>query len=245
MTNARKIANVCIGITLITLIIFVVVILVLKYSVEGESNLPFEISKIILVSNSQGIDKEDTENKWNFDLEQNNDIYIYIQNNENYNRTEILEKILLNNFSITKEKDVGITKIYKPSENSNELFANIEENEVTELEYVGESQTNMKKLQISNQGGIIAFRVGNNNIGKYISNEGEEINHTQLLKMANIKEEDLKQKIKFDITLELKGGKKFKTTEEVGLPVEGIIDNGSANKEILELKDLIFKRIEN
>lgn len=245
MTNARKIANVCIGITLITLIIFVVVILVLKYSVEGESNLPFEISKIILVSNSQGIDKEDTENKWNFDLEQNNDIYIYIQNNENYNRTEILEKILLNNFSIIKEKDVGITKIYKPSENSNELFANTEENEVTELEYVGESQTNMKKLQISNQGGIIAFRVGNNNIGKYISNEGEEINHTQLLKMANIKEEDLKQKIKFDITLELKGGKKFKTTEEVGLPVEGIIDNGSANKEILELKDLIFKRIEN
>ena len=245
MTNARKIANVCIGITLITLIIFVVVILVLKYSVEGESNLPFEISKIILVSNSQGIDKEDTENKWNFDLEQNNDIYIYIQNNENYNRTEILEKILLNNFSIPKEKDVGITKIYKPSENSNELFANTEENEVTELEYVGESQTNMKKLQISNQGGIIAFRVGNNNIGKYISNEGEEINHTQLLKMANIKEEDLKQKIKFDITLELKGGKKFKTTEEVNLPVEGIIDNGSANKEILELKDLIFKRIEN
>ena len=48
-----------------------------NYDENGEKNLPFNISKISIISTSEGIDKtSETENKWAFDINQNNDIYI-------------------------------------------------------------------------------------------------------------------------------------------------------------------------
>ena len=243
MTNFKKIFNICIGITLTVAIIFVILILVVKYNVEGESNLPFEIGKIVLVSSSEGIDKANDTNRWAFDLEQSNDIYIYIQGNDQYTKTEIIEKVILDNFKINKENQIGVSKIYRPSTQENEMFNNSEEYEASQIIYEGNTQTNIKELQISNQGGIAAFRVGNNNIGEYISNEQEEVDHTQLLKLANVDEQDLKEKVSFDITIELKGGKKYKTTKEIEFPVSGVVENGSTNKELTDLTDVVFKRI--
>ena len=45
-------------VVILTLIITVICLLMLKYSVEGENNMPFEISQLITVSTAEGIDIE-------------------------------------------------------------------------------------------------------------------------------------------------------------------------------------------
>ena len=55
-------------------------ILVLRYQVEGESNMPFKLTKISIVESVEGIETESAEEKWNINVNQNNDIYIYIEN---------------------------------------------------------------------------------------------------------------------------------------------------------------------
>ena len=60
-------------------ILFTVVIsIMLKYDVEGEKELPFSISKILIISTVDGSLNEDAENIWNIGITQVNDIYMYI-----------------------------------------------------------------------------------------------------------------------------------------------------------------------
>ena len=73
----KKSFHICIVIVIISIILFALGIIVLRYNVEGETNMPFILKKIILISSSEGIDKDSGENKWTFDINQNNDIYIY------------------------------------------------------------------------------------------------------------------------------------------------------------------------
>ena len=70
----------------------------LKYAVEGENNMPFELSQLIVVSTAEGVENNKNENIWNFDLMQNNDVYLYIGKNKSYKETEIIKNITLSNF---------------------------------------------------------------------------------------------------------------------------------------------------
>ena len=54
---------------------------ILRYQVEGESNMPFKISKISIIESVEGMETEGANEKWNFNVNQNNDIYIYIEKN--------------------------------------------------------------------------------------------------------------------------------------------------------------------
>ena len=67
---------------MITVIIFAILcvggILILRYQVEGESNLPFKITKISIVESVEGMENQGAAEKWNLNVNQNNDIYIYI-----------------------------------------------------------------------------------------------------------------------------------------------------------------------
>ena len=47
-----------ITVVILTLIITIICLLMLKYSVEGENNMPFELSQLIVISTAEGIDKE-------------------------------------------------------------------------------------------------------------------------------------------------------------------------------------------
>ena len=123
------------------------------------------------------------------------------------------------------------------------LYKNIEENSVSELEYVGAQATNNKNMEISNQGGVIQFRCSNLNIGTYISNEDEEINYKDLIKKINIKEEDITAKIAFDLIICLNSGKAFKAEVTLKIPNEGIVENGKQGLEINDLNDIVFKRV--
>lgn len=133
----------------------------LKYEVEGERNMPFELSQIIVVSTAEGIET-DGENTWNLELTQNNDVYIHIGKNKDYRKTELIKNIEVNNFTIDEEPLKGKIVLYKPSNNEGKIYENKEEYILKDkLIYTGEEKNNLKELNIANQGGIIAFRYSN------------------------------------------------------------------------------------
>jgi len=234
---------------IITIIIFVILciagILILRYQVEGETNLPFKITKISIVETVEGMENQGTTEKWNLNVNENNDIYVYIEKNSSYGKTEIIENVKINNININKQNEKGEIKLYKPVSDEKRMFINATENEITEIIYIGELESNIKQQKISNQGGIVAFRYGINNISQYISEADEQIDHSKLLKLTNVLQEDLKTNLSFDITINLRSGKKYQTTINLDIPVDEIIENGTVGKEITELDNIVFKRIEN
>ena len=241
----KKIFHICMIIIIITVILFVLAMIVVKYSVEGEKNMPFNLSKVTIISSVEGIDKDSGENKWAFDVNQNNDIYLYIEKNKNYNAQALIKNIIIDNISVQKENQKGTINFYKPNGSiQGGLFYNIPENLAQTIEYVGAMESNFGNLEVANQGGIIAFRYSNDKIGEYISND-EEINHSQLLKKANIDIEDLKAKIAFDLIIKTEEQKEYKATLNFDMPIDEILDKGTTSKEITDLEDIVFKRIKN
>ena len=241
----KKAFHISILIVMVAIILFVLGIIVLQYNIEGETNMPFVLNKIAVISSVEGTDKEAGSNRWAFDVSQNNDINLYIEKNKNYDKQEAIKSILIDNIEIQRNSEKGKINFYRPNiTESGVYFKNVEENLVQTIEYKGAMQTDLKKLEISNQGGLIMFRVANDNVAEYISNE-DEINHNELLKKANITVEDLKSKLSMDITIKIESGKEYKANIVLDLPVEGVIENGTSSQEIIDTSNIIFKRIKN
>lgn len=225
-------------------ILFVVGVISLKYNVEGEGNLPFYVSKISIISNVEGTDVADTTNKWNLQVNQNNDIYLYIKKNNDYKDTEIIESVKLNNFNIEQNSKVGEIKLLKPDSNVDSvIFKNTSENEVDSIEYIGDMDSSIKEMKISNQGGLVVFRYAINNLGNYVSNDDEQINHSELLKKLNVNNDDLKFKVSFDIYITLNGGKIYKSNVDLELPVNDVVNQGTQSMEYTDLENIVFKRM--
>ncbi|MCI9063773.1 MAG: hypothetical protein HFJ17_04150 [Clostridia bacterium] len=243
---SKKVIHLCIILVIIVAIIFTALIIVLKYGEDGETNMPFSISKIVIISTVDAKDVENKNENWNLQVNQNNDVYIYIEKNNGYKKTETIDNININNINIVNKPNKGSIKIYKPSsENTVLMFENIEKYQSTDIQYKGEKTTDMKNLKISNQGGILTFRCSNDNLGAYISNEGKEVEYSDLLKKIGVNNDDLKATVSFDIVIGLNSGKSFKATYNIDVPVEDIVSNGETSMEITDFKDVIFKRIEN
>ncbi|MBR3249949.1 MAG: hypothetical protein IKF83_04595 [Clostridia bacterium] len=241
----KKIFHICMIIAIIVAIFLGVGILMLRYQTKGETNLPFEISKIAIISSVDGINNPNAESPWNITVNQNNDVYLYIDKNKDYNKTEAIDTIIIDNISINKEVQKGEIHIYKPAQSDKELFQNTEENLVEQITYTGDIQSNIKELKIANQGDLLRLRFANDNLSTYTSTEGEQIDYGKLLQLTNTTIEDLKANVKFDITLNLKSGKSFKANVTLDIPVQEVIEKGTASTEITELNNIIFKRIEN
>lgn len=241
---SKKVLHICINAVILVAIFFGVGMSILKYHVEGETNLPFNISKIAIISNTEGKDQEGT-NKWNLSLNQNNDIYIYMEKNNEYKKVEVIESVTLENFKIINDSNIGEKNIYRPKSTGTSILKNKEEYKVEKLEYIGDLESDIRNLKISNQGGIILFRYSLDNIGTYASDTDEEIKFDELLKKTNIKMDDLKSKISFDIIIKLKSGKSFKANIELDTPSGDIVEEGTSNIEITDLNNIVFKRIEN
>ena len=236
--------HICMIIIIIVVILFIVGMLVLRYNVEGETNMPFRLSKITIISSQEGIDDGQTDTRWSFDVHQANDIYLYIDKNDQYDKTEVIKSIKIDNMQIGSNHTENV-KIYKPdAEEDNVIFKYEDENIVQNLEYIGDMETDLKSMQISNQGGILAFRCSNNNVAKYKSDE-EEINHNELLKKAGATEDDLKIDLTFNLTIELESGKIYQAEVKTTLPTGDVIEEGSTSTEITDLDAIIFKRIQN
>ena len=241
----KKSFHICMMIVIISVILFALGLIVLRYNVEGETNMPFELTKITVISSSEGVDKESGENRWAFDINQNNDIYLYLQKNKNYQKQEAIKSILIYNIKVEKETKKGIVNIYKPNSlEGARTFINNDENIAQAIEYSGALESDIKNLKISNQGGLIVFRYANDKISEYISND-EVINHIELLKKSNITEQDLKAKITFDLTIKIESGKEYKANISLDMPVQGVVEQGTTSNEITDLKGIIFKRTKN
>lgn len=237
--------HICMVIVIIAIILFILGMIVLKYNVEGETNMPFQLKKIILISSSEGVDKEAGENKWAFDINQNNDIYLYIEKNQNYEKQEAIKTITVDHINVQKQNETGNIKFYRPNISEQEkMFTNKEENLIQSIEYEGAMESDIKNLKISNQGGKVVFRYANDKIAEYVSND-EEINHSELLKKSNITEENLRAKLTFDFTIETEAGKEYKANISLNMPVDGVIENGTASDEITDMSNIIFKRTKN
>lgn len=232
-------------IVIIAIIAIAVCSIILKYQVEGESNLPFQVSKIMLISNAYGIQQEETENKWDLNLVQNNDIYIDILKNKNYSEEAIIDKVILENFEIEQKPQKGELVVYSSQSVENGVYHNEEQYQITDkLEYAGnEEKSDMQNLQISNQGGLILLRVVNQDLGQYTSNEDVEIRHDgTLLGKVGITNEELTFTISFDLSIELKSEIGYKTRVTLKLPKGNLIQEGTTNAQISGTDELIFKR---
>lgn len=229
------------------LLIFIIIsiLLMVRYQVEGETNMPFKIEKIIIKSTIDAKNRE-SENLWDVGLAQNNDIYIYIEKNEERKKEENIKNIKLEDITITEKNKIGEISVLLPTSNDlKTLYKNSVDNYLNKtIEYTGNSIDSLEKQEICSKGGIVAFRVANNNIGEFVSNEGTELSYNgTLLQKANIKEEDLKLKIKMDICIETVSSKKYSSTIDFELPVDSFGESGIVDKTITDFSALVFKRI--
>ncbi len=240
--TSKKYFHMVMLIVIVTVILGTAGLLILRYTVEGEQSLPFELSKIVIISTGEGIDKQDETVRWAFDLTQNNDIYITIDKNDDFETTEAIKSVTLNNMQIEAKEGSNIN-IYKPdSENEQIIFNNSDVNRVQNIEFIGSMQSDLKKLEISNQGGTIALRIANEKIIEYKSDD-ETIVHSQLLKVAGVKNESLKFNVKFDLIITLQNGNSYISEISLELPTGNVVEEGTTNQEITDLSNIIFKKI--
>lgn len=227
---------------IIVLIIAVIALLILKYQVEGEQNMPFKLSSVFTLSNAEAYqENENDDYKWDTEIYQINDIYFNIEKNKNYKETQIIKSIKINNIIVNEEPKIGKIEFYRASNNDDNLFTYKEEYQINEgVEFIGDIKTDLGNLKISNQGGTIILRVVNKTGEKYQSNE-EKLEHSgRLLNKVNILSEDIKTTISFDLIIELESKVSFKTNIQMDLPVGNIETDGYANSEIT--KNIVFKR---
>lgn len=206
--------------------------------------MPFELTKISVISSSDGISKEAVDTRWNFDLYQYNDIYLYIDKNSDYDGTETITSVSINNIVVEGQNSDKV-KIYKPdSEEEQQIFKNEDDNVVQEIVYTGGMESNLKKLEISNQGGLVSFRCSYDNLMEYATDD-LEINNQQLLSKAGITNEQLQAKLTFDFKISTQSGKEYQTNISLDIPVGDVVGQGTTSQEITDMSDFIFKRIQN
>lgn len=226
----------------ITILIMIVISIILRYSVEGEENMPFELTKIMLISSAEGKQIDENNLNWNMELFQTNDIYINIARNKNYGKREIINKLVLSQIKVTNAPQIGNVKFYRPVENTEDKYN--EEYEIKEqIEYKGAEKSNLNNLEVANQGGLILIRCINENLGNYQAQESEEIKHDgTLLSKIGIKNEQIKFKIEFDIEITLESEKTYKAHVAQELPIQNVVQQGVTNEQITDMKEIIFKR---
>ena len=233
----------CLFLLFLAIIILIVVFIMAKYDVEGEKRLPFTISKILIVSTVNGQANDDNENIWNINIEQVNDIYMYVDKTSE--SEEIIKEIKLENFIINQKPQIGDLNLLRPTGELSNLYAQSSQNYINEgITYLGGVIDDMKTLEISNTGGILGFRFALKNIGTYISNENEEINYDgRLLDKLGISIDSIKFNVSFDIIITTNKDVNYKGTINLEMPVETIITEGNSSKEITDFSDVVFKRV--
>lgn len=241
--KGKKIVHICVILGIIVLILIIAGIIMLRYQVEGETNLPFELSKMIVVSTAESNEIEAVaDTKWNFSVNQYNDIYLEIQKNDEYTKNTNIKNITFENFVIEKNSGAENIKLYRA--NSEGKVVEDEAHLVgSSLTYKGEKETNLDELKISNQGSIILLRSVNQNVCEVRSNDEEIIHDGTLLAKGNTNSEDLNYKLSFDIIIETSRNIKYKGTITIDLPTGDVQTQGKTQLEKTDFSDVIFKRM--
>lgn len=233
------------------ILLFIIVIafgsvlaIMLKYENEGEKNMPFNLTEMLVISSVDETEKvENPENyKRNLNLNQYNDVYLKLEKNSNYEDTAYIENIVIENINIKNKKEKNIN-IYMPSSIEEKLFLYDKNFKVeNNLTYKGSSQDNQKNLEIGNQGGRILFRIVNQNVGEYVSNDEVDISYDgTLLKNIGVSDKDIEFSISFDVVIETNIAK-YRGKINIDLPCGNILEEGVCNIKKTDFKDVAFKR---
>lgn len=229
---------------IISVIMLTLGMIMLKYSVEGEKNLPFNLSKILVVSTADTVITKDEQNNLNAEIIARNDIYFHINKNGDYKKEAIIDKIIIDNFKILETPLKGETKIYFPSKKDNKYEYTTNYEIKNKLQYQGSERTDTELLEISNQGGVIGISTVLRNLGQYVPSKNEKIQSDgTLLNKANVSLNDIKEKISFDLTIATENGINFKANIVLDLPSGDIITNGVVTKDETKNIEIIFKRV--
>lgn len=240
----KRVLRKYIFIAFLLIAIAVAILLMVRYNVEGEQNMSFRLSKIEIQSTLDRQSKEG-ENLWDLQLSQNNDVYIHIEKDKEADAQEKIKSIKIEHITQTVKPKKGTISVFLPtSNNANTIFLASEQNYIEKtIEYNANTVTNLERQEICENGGMIALRISNRNIGEYISNEGDRIVYDKsLLEKAEIDEEELKFIIELDLIIETSEDKKYKGTITLDLPVGSFEGQGVINNTITDLSDVIFKR---
>lgn len=239
----KKLFKRCAFIICVIVLITVALTIMLKYEVEGEKTLPYEIDKILLVSTVEGDVADDEEHIWNIAVTEINDLYVYI--NANIETEETIKQISIENFNLTKKPQKGNVKIYRPTSDLGNLYTYSEQDYLKDkIVYTGGKIDDMKTLEIANNGGMLGFRVAIEDLGTYISNEDTEIIYDgRLLQNLGVSLEEIKMQLSFDIIIETNSNVSYKGSLSMDMPTDEIIEKGSSQMEITDFSNVIFKRI--
>lgn len=239
----KQTIKLCVATVIFAVIILLVAIIMIRYNVEGDKNMPFNLSKIIIISTAEGSETEGEE-KWNFNVYQNNDVYIYIDKNEDYRGEEkILKSLKIENISITKAPLKGEVKAYMPNSVEGRIFS-YDENYIIDgsLEYKGAEESNSQTLEIGSNGGRALIRFSNTGLGKYSSDSDDEIIHDgTLLSKIGANNEDTQFEIAFDLVINVDTCS-YRANISLELPCGEILEEGTCSLEKTDMSDVIFKR---
>ena len=244
-TNMKDRIKLGIAISALLVVIIVVILIIIQYQIEGEKNMPYKLSKITIISTAEG--EQNTENidensKWNLTVNQNNDVYFFID--KNTDKDELIESVTIDNINITKQPTKGIVKTFMPNSLEGRTFT-YDESYIVEnkLEYKGGKSSNPKTLEIGNQGGSAVIRFANTNVGSFVSNDDTEVQHNgTLLTKIGTTEEETKFQVNFDFIIQA-NKIKYKTNITLSMPCENLLTEGTSNKEITDMSGIIFKRV--
>ena len=97
--------------------------IMLKYENEGEKNMPFNLTEMLIISSVDETQKaENPENyKRNLNLNQYNDFYLKFERNDNFKETSYIENITIENIEIRSKKENNIST-FIPSNVEEKLF---------------------------------------------------------------------------------------------------------------------------
>ena len=258
--------------------------MVLRYQVEGEKKVPFQIGKIIVISsartdaivndnkaeessanNNEGnaeANPEQTANEeqqnateqeapanqenyiWNETVTQTNDVYIYIDKNQDYKKEQTIKNIKIENIKILENVKIGKIQVYMPNSLDDGLYKYVNDYLVsTSLTYTGAAADNKKALEINNQGGCIYISFANMGLENYKSNEEQELPQGgSILEKINLSNEDLKFKVSFDLVIEVED-KTYQTNVTLDMPIDGIVGQQETHQTITDFDKTVYKRL--
>ena len=245
MDKEKKVQTIklCVAVTIFAIIILLVATTMIRYQVEGDKNMPFNLSKIIVVSTAEGTESKGKK-KWNFDVFQNNDIYIYIDKNEQYSGEEkTIKSVKMENINITKAPTKGEVKAYMPNSVDGRLFSYEEDYLVDrKLEYKGATESNSRTLEIGINGGNAIIRFSNTGLGQYSSDKDKEIVHDgTLLNKIKVTDEEIKFDVAFDLVITVENCS-YRANVTLQMPCGDITNEGTCSLEKTDFSDLVFKR---
>jgi hypothetical protein len=99
---------------------------------------------------------------------------------------QTINQIRIKNFVVRKAPVKGTLKVLRPTGELPNLYTYSEQNYIKDgITYIGAAIDDLKSLEISNNGGVIGFRVALEDLGNFVSNENIEVTYDGKL-LSNI-----------------------------------------------------------